>query len=53
METPLLRPVATDLCLMENDILSFIFSLKPLLSLEGDQYFLKKNLISASGKRFL
>ena len=51
METPLLRPVAMDLCLMENDILSFIFSLKPLL--EGDQYFFKKNLISASGKRFL
>ena len=35
-----------------NDIFSFVFSLKPLLQLEGDQYFLK-NLISASGNPFL
>ena len=35
---PLLQPVATDFLFNWNDILSFIFSLKPL---EGDQYFKK------------
>ena len=34
----LLRPVATDFLFNENGILSFIFSLKPLLPLEEDQY---------------
>ena len=34
---PSLQPVATDFLFNENDILSFIFSLKSLLPLEGDQ----------------
>ena len=37
----LLRPVATDFIFHGNDILLFIFSLKPLLPLEGDQYLKK------------
>ena len=38
---PLLWPVATDFLFNRNDILSFIFSLKPLLPLEGEQYLKK------------
>ena len=34
----LLQPVATYFVFNGNDILSFIFSLKPLLPLQGDQY---------------
>ena len=34
---PLLRSVATDFLFNENNIFSFIFSLKPLLPLEGGQ----------------
>ena len=34
----LLPPVATDFLFNGNDILSFIFSLKPLLPFDGDQY---------------
>ena len=38
---PLLQPVATDFLFSGNNILSLIFSLKPLLPLEGDQYLEK------------
>ena len=48
---PLVRPAATDFLFNGDDILSFIFSLKPLLPLEGEQYL--KKIISASENRFL
>ena len=38
---PLLLPVATNFLFSKNDVLSFIFSLKPLLLSEGDQYLKK------------
>ena len=43
--------MATDFLFSGNDILSFTLSLKPLLQLEGDQYW--KKSISASENRFL
>ena len=42
----------TDFLFSGNDILSFTFFWKPLLQLEGGQYF-KENLIFARRKRFV
>ena len=44
--------MATDFLLSENDSLSFTFFWKPLLQLEGGQFF-KENLVSARGNHFL
>ena len=44
--------MATDFQFSGNDILSFTFFWKPLLQQERGQY-LKKELISAGGNRFL
>ena len=49
---PFLQPVATDILFNGDDILSFRFSWKPLLKLEGSQY-LQNNHMTSRGNRFL